>query len=326
MQLNRILVVLGAREEDWHTDSALIRRAVELGQRFDARLILSHICYDSSIGFGVLASRDEIDNGRLALMARTRERQEALGMQISATSGLSVATETLWDHDRSRSILRSARSWEVDLILKHNGEHRYLLGLLPTTDWDLLRGAKQPVWFVSDAAAESGPENGIIAAVDRLFTDDVTDEEFVLDDESFEAAKMLSDRFQSPLYAAHAYRLPGQLAGYQAHLPAGSAGATPELVAARSSMDADQYEARALQRHRGIVADFLDEHGIPVDDVIVAEGAVDSVLSAAAEEHGAGLIVMGSSSKTWWDRLLGRVSAEPTLSAADVDVLFVKAA
>ena len=137
-------------------------------------------------------------------------------------------------------------------------------------------------------------------------------------------AKRLSDRYAASLYAVHAYQVPRMLPGFEGYTPMlGPSTATPAAAADLALSCHDR--AEIARRHGQVVQDFVDEHGIPVDDLIVKEGEVWQVLSEAAESRGAGLIVMGSSKKSWWDRLRGRSNAEPTLSRSSCDVLFVKA-
>jgi len=321
MEPHRILVVLTANERDWKISQPLVERAVSLGRCFNAGLILLHVAYEPALGFGVFASRETIDTGRLKLMASLRTAQEALGEEIRTSAHLEVQTETIWSHDHSRSILETTETQQADLILKQSGDHTFILGLLSTTDWDLVRNAGTPVWFVP-RDTERNPADGIVAAVDQNFFEDDADEHFSLDHECFDAAKLLSDRFESPLYAVHAYLVPETLGGYAAMLPIAGPGRLP---ISGESLKLDRAARTQISyRHREVVLDFIDEHGIPLDDVVIREGQVDQVLTATARAMKAGLIVMGSTNRTWWDRVLGRVHAEPTLAKAPCDVLFIR--
>jgi universal stress protein E len=209
--------------------------------------------------------------------------------------------------------------------MKASEGHAFLLGLFSNTDWDLLRESPLPVWFVADDEAAGGPANGVIAAVDQYFPDDEDEcESFQLDNEAFNTAKRLSDRYAASLYAVHAYQVPRMLPGFEGYTPMLGPSSAATATAADLALTCHDRAAIA-RRHGQVVQDFVDEHGIPVDDLIVKEGEVWQVLSEAAESRGAGLIVMGSSKKSWWDRLRGRSNAEPTLSRSSCDVLFVKA-
>lgn len=319
MKIDRILVVLDSDRNDWTIEDPVIRRAADLATRSDGSLILLKVAYESALGYGAFATREEVEAGRLRLLADCRENQTRLKQTIEQTYSLSVATDTQWSPDEADSVLRTAHTRSVDLIMKASGDHAYFVGLLSNTDWDLLRGARVPVWFVSTDADRS-PECGIIAAIEQSYDDDGATEEFRLDHEAFNTAKLLSDRYASPLYAVHAYRVPRMLPGFEGYAPTlGSVSATPP-----TSADVE-LRAEIAGRHGRVVQDFVDEHGIPIDDLVLEEGPADLVLSSAADAKTAGLIVMGSSRKSWWDHLRGRARAEPTLSHAGCDVLFVKA-
>lgn len=323
MNINTILVVLEPDQTGWSLDNPLIVRAADLAKRHEASLLLLHVAYESSLGFGTFATRKEVEEGRLRILSDYGACQARLQQAIEQVHKLPVATETLWGPDASDSILRRAKARRADLIIKMSGKHSYFFGLLSNTDWDLLRGSEVPVWFVAPEGSRT-PASGIIAAVDQSYQEEDVAEEFRLDEAAFDTAKTLSDRYASPLYAVHAFRLPRILPGFEGHVP--SAGAA---VAGSPSAVDPEADARArkdiAREHSRFVQDFVDQQGIPVDDLVLNEGPVDHVLSQVADAKEAGLIVMGSSSKTWWDHLLGRASAEPTLASAACDVLFVKA-
>jgi len=318
MNIDTILAVLGPTETQWTIDNPVVSRGIQLARRVAARLVLLQIGYDNSLGHGALAPRAEIDSARLALLASYREHLQELRSAVEASSGLAVDTVVKWSDDVSACIEETARERDADLILKLPEGHTFVLGLLPNTDWDLLRQSHVPVWFVS-AEPEADPGRGVVAAVDQEFAsgggDD--DEQFTLDHRAFDAAEAISRWFGSPLYAVHAYRVPQTLPGFASY--------APTFPPAPSPIPLTVPRRQIAEHHGELVRDFVAEHGIPLDDLVVEEGPVDQVLVRAAEDRHAGLIVMGAANKTWWDRLLGRVSAEPTLAEAPCDVMFVRA-
>jgi len=330
VKLDTILSVLSATETDWSLDNPIIARSLRLAQTFEADIVLLQIAYDNSLGHGTFVPRAEIDSARLTLLASYREHLEALKETIVQRRKLGVRTDVRWSHDFADCILQAAKENGADLILKQPQARSFVLGILPNTDWDLLRQSTVPVWFVT-APAVTGPAQGIIAAVDQAFGDDDDEDEerFELDNRAFETAESLSRRFAAPLYAVHAYQVPRSLPGFEGYAPLfpPAAGLTPEASAAAARNTETRAQARRdlAARHGSLVRDFVTEHGIPLDDLVVEEGPVDQVLTQTAESRHAGLIVMGAAHKTWWDRLRGHVSAEPTLADAPCDVLFVKA-
>ncbi len=319
MTINNILVVLETDQNTWTIEHPLIIRATDLARKFEASLILLNVAYESSLGFGTFATREEMESGRLRILSDAGEHQARLQEAIEQTHGIPATCETLWGPDASDRILARAGAARVDLIIKTSGNHNYVLGLLSNTDWDLLRESEVPVWFVAADGVKT-PASGIIAAVDQSYTEDDGGQEFRLDDEAFEMAKGLSDRYTSPLYAVHAYRLPRMLPGFEGYVPTMGAASTAAVTPAVD----EQARKEVARRHGRVIQDFVDQHGIPIDDLVLAEGPVDHVLARTAEAKGAGLIVMGSSNRSWWDHLLGRANAEPTLASAACDVLFVK--
>jgi nucleotide-binding universal stress UspA family protein len=331
VKVNTILSVLSATETDWSLDNQVVARSVRLAQQFEAEIVLLQIAYDNSLGHGTFVPRAEIDSARLTLLASYREHLEALRETLVQGRNLDVRTDVRWSHDFADCILQAASKHGADLILKQPQDRSFVLGLLPNSDWDLLRDSAVPVWFVA-AEAVAGPSQGIIAAVDQAFSDDddegEEDEKFALDNRAFEAAETLSRCFGAPLYAVHAYQIPRSLPGFEGYAPLfpPAPGLAPEASAAAAQSTETREQARRdlAARHGKLVRDFVTEHGIPLDDLVVQEGPVDQVLTSTAESRHAGLIVMGAAHKTWWDRLRGHVSAEPTLADAPCDVLFVK--
>ena len=86
------------------------------------------------------------------------------------------------------------------------------------------------------------------------------------------------------------------------------------LVAGQSAHD------RAEERARQTVA----ATGIDSDRVAIAFGDADEVIEATAAEHDVDLVVVGSSDKGWWRRLLEGSVSERTVRTADRPVLVVR--
>jgi universal stress protein E len=216
-------------------------------------------------------------------------------------------------------------SFEADLIFKKRGERSYTLGLFSNTDWDLLRESPVPVWFVA-SPGDHAPEDGVVAAVDAVGDEPDSDQHFMLDDAVFEHAKRTSDLYSAPLHVVHAYQLPRGVAGFQGYAPIYPAGTLAGMPSASTpAMEAANREARdaMARRHGEAIQMFVDRHGIPLDDIEVLEGPAPDVICAVASRKGAGVVVMGAADKGRWERLMGHVSAEPSLADAPCDVLIV---
>lgn len=321
----RVLVVLdGTSPDRYDPDNAVVRRAADFAGRAGSALMLLQVCYESSLTYGSFASRREIDAARNTVLdTETRKIKELQGALASRLS-LPVDYRVLWNHDRCESILEQARDWGADVIFKEKGDRNFVLGLFSTTDWDLLRNAPAQVWFVSPDNPRS-PQAGVVAAVDPLGDQPDSEEHFQLDDTVFQHAKLLADVYAGPLGVVHAYQLPRGVVGLQGYAPlypGVAAAATSAASAEMAEVDRETRDAIA-RRHGEAIQTFVDEHGIPLDELVVREGPAPDVIRDVAESREAGLVVMGAGDKGRWQRLLGHVSAEPALADAPCDVLVV---
>jgi nucleotide-binding universal stress UspA family protein len=323
---SRLLVVLDDRSADQHSlDSAVIRRAAGRARRDGSAMLLLQICYESSLNHSAFASRREIESARNAVIDAETEKTLALQERLAEELEIPIDHEVTWSRDRCAAIVNAALSWEADIVFKQRGERSYTLGLFSNTDWDLLRESSVPIWFVAPSSGHV-PEDGVVAAVDAVGDEPDSDQHFMLDDAVFEHAKRASDLYAAPLHVVHAYQLPRGIAGFQGYapvFPVGTLGGTP--VASTSALEAADREARdaLARRHGEAIQMFVDRHGIPLDDIEVLEGPTPDVIRSVATRKGAGLVVMGAADKGRWERLIGHVSAEPSLADAPCDVLIV---
>ncbi|MFU8815000.1 MAG: universal stress protein, partial [Pseudomonadales bacterium] len=270
---SRLLVVLDAKSPERYSEhSGVVQRALSRACRDGAAMLLLQICYESSLTYGAFASRHEIDTARTAIIDSENAKMAELQAHLESESGLPVEHQVCWESDRCAAILRAAKSWQADIIFKEKGERSYVLGLFSNTDWDLLRESPVPVWFVASGSGR-GPENGVVAAVDPLGDDPDSEQHFMLDHAVFEHAKLVSDLYEAPLSVVHAYHLPRGVMGFQGYAPiypAGTlAGASP--VATTPQMEQANQEAREAlaRRHGEAIQTFVDQHGIPLDDLEV---------------------------------------------------------
>lgn len=326
----RILVVLDPASPDRHTEhSPVVARAVSRARRDGAALRLLEICYESSLTYGAFATRLEVETARNEVLDAATEKVVALQGRLARQLDVPVEYGVCWNHDRCAAILHETAAWGAEVVFKPKRDRSFILGLFGNVDWDLLRETSVPVWFV-DPETDRAPEHGVVAAVDPVGDEPEAEEHFALDDAVFDHAKHLSDIYGAPLHVVHAYQIPRGITGFQGYAPIYPAGTlagaapvspTPQMIEAnREARDA------VARRHGEAIQTFVDEHGIPLDDIEVVEGPTPDVIRAVAERKGAGLVVMGAGSKGRWQRLLGHVSAEPSLADAPCDVLVIPSA
>ena len=201
--------------------------------------------------------------------------------------------------------------------MKTSRDEHYVLGLFSNTDWDLLRQADRPVWLTS---GKHDPSHGVVAAIEcRL---DGSAGSLELDHRVFERARRVAAAYGAPFHLVHAYELPNT-AFYAGYVPLFADAPVGGAAASRLEAERTTERHRVARLHGAAIQRFVDEHDIVLQDVKVVEGNPPTVIKAEAELHQAGLVVMGAADKGRWDRVLGRVTAEPTLEGAPCDLLFV---
>ncbi|MFW6092831.1 MAG: universal stress protein [Pseudomonadota bacterium] len=326
----RLLVVLDASSpERYSPDHPVVRRAVGYARHDGQALMLLQVCYESSLTYGAFATRRELRSARSTVLEVASQKLAELRSALVGELDVPVEHDACWDADRAGAIVRKARSWNADVVLKTKRERSYVLGLFSSTDWELLRESPAPVWFVAPECRR-GPEAGIVAAVDAVGDEPESDEHFALDESVFAVAQSISHFYGAPLLLVHAYQAPTHVPGFQGYAPVYPAAAAPGAAAAEAAASPALQHAREearealARRHGQAIQTFVDEHGIPLDDLEVLEGPTPDVIHQVAERHGAGLVVLGAGHKGRLQRLLGRVSAEPTLAESECDVLVVR--
>jgi universal stress protein E len=323
----RVLVVLDSTSPEQHSAaSGVVRRAMQRARLDGEAILLLQICYESSLNHVGFASRRELESARNAVIDAEAEKMAGLQAVLARDLEVPVDSEVSWNRDLGAAILDTAESWGADIIFKTKGSRGYVLGLFSNTDWDLLRQSPVPVWFVAPDA-DCDPVQGVVAAIDPVGDGPDDDQHFMLDDAVFEHAKRTSDLYRAPLHVVHAYQLPRGVAGFQGYAPIYPAGTLADVAPTVTTPQVDQAEREArdaiARRHGDAIQMFVDQHGIPLDDLLVLEGPTPEVICSVAYRKGAGLVVMGAAEKGRWERLIGHVSAEPSLAEAPCDVLIV---
>lgn len=315
--ITKILVALRADEVvDYTAESLVITRALDLADKFGAGL---HFCdvVQKPIPLStplMLASRA---TDPLASALTTAEAKMRKLVEHVRSAGLEdVSGSVVLDKPRAEGFIQKAEEVHADLILKQSREERFVLGLLSNTDWDLLRDSSVPVWLTS---SEINPAAGVMAAIEcRL--DEGEDRKLYLDHRVFEASKILSDRYAAPIHLIHTYQVEGMGAYYPIYPEAGVSAAALDQIHEHVEEDRE----RIARMHGNAIQTFVDESGVPLDEILVVEGETASTIKHHAEEQKVGVIVMGAEDDiSRWDRLLRTTHAEATLDDAPCDILFI---
>lgn len=227
-------------------------------------------------------------------------------------AGLSVNVTVTAEQPRYEAILDQADATNADLIMREMGEHGRLRRLfMGATDWDLIRHAKQPVWLVQPDSPDEGRPN-VLAAVDPLHP---KDEHMNLDQRLLDVADSLARALSGSLHVYHTFQL------------------TPVAVAAPSvavaTPAAAQINADVLDKieaaHRRALDELLSGRELADNRVHLLEGHPAAKIDEVIEANGIGVVVAGSISRSWLDRLLVGSTAESFLGAVSCDLVLLKA-
>ena len=200
--------------------------------------------------------------------------------------------------------------------MKQSREYGYVMGLLGNTDWDLIRQSPAHLWFVSEEGS-----NQIERVVTAIGSSTDEDEMIAAEDYSvFRFANRIAESFDGVNYPVHAYQVPPSIRAYAAYAPEFSGVAYPSPAAAPPGPT----RSEVARRHGKAIQAFAEYFHMNLDRVRVVEGPASQVIPQAAEELHADLVVMAARQLSRWERLFRSVTAEPVLSSAPCDIVFIK--
>ncbi len=312
-RVGRVLVVMNTDLSDHETllGSTLVRRAIDVAERFGSTLELFHVAHDPALDQGLFASDDSVRKARREETDRCATRLAELALRMKPDVG-DVSIDVRWDQPRTEAILRKIADCEPDLVMKEAGEHSYVAGLVTHTDWDLARQSPAHVWFVKDGAADI---DTIVTAIGTVSLDE--DVISPADYDTYRLASDLAGGLAADVRPVHAYQVPplNAMLNYAPELGAG-----PAL---QQQMHGETWREIARQHGRRI-EEFARECDIAADDIEIVAGEPAKVIGERARELGAGLIVMGARNLTRWQRFTSAVTAEPVLAGAPCDVVVAR--
>jgi nucleotide-binding universal stress UspA family protein len=209
----------------------------------------------------------------------------SLARTIEQEDGISVRCDGLQVAYSPSLLADWLGSTPADLLLLPKPEHQSVATTTLNGLSELIRQTGLPVWFVEQ---DSRPEEGVVVAVSKG-AEEASGKLRALDYEVMDVARGVGALFRSPL-----------------HL----------VQAAEDSTAAEELSLESFARATGATEE--------VDEILVADGDVPAVVAGSAESLQAGLIVMGASDRSGWDRVVRGGTAESTLNRAPCDVLYVK--
>jgi universal stress protein E len=299
-----ILVVIDPARED----QPALSRAADYAGRLGAPLVLVAAVYDPYLAGEDRYPGIELEKQRQALVAHHLGRLRALARPL-AGRGLRITCRAVFDQPLHEAVVREVLRHRPALVVKDTHHHGALRQLFFTnTDWHLIRDCPAPLWLVKPGAPS--PYATVLAAVDPLHGNDKPGS---LDRAIIATAQALGVAYGERVHVLHAWN--PAIPGLSAPLPgiAGvPAGVPPELL---EQLKGDH--ARALD---SLAADI----GLPAAQVHLRAGDPATVLTDAARELQAAVVVMGAVARSRLRRAFIGSTAERALEELPCDVLIVK--
>ena len=301
MKVKHLLVAMA---DPTARSSAALAKAAAIARKTGAELTIFHSLYSPYVAGEQFYSPDALEkdiegavNARKAQLARLAAPLEKEGLQ--------VRLRVRWDYPVYESIVREAVREGVDLVVAESHRHtRAARVVLTNTDWQLIRLCPCPVLFVKTAKPYDRVR--VLAAVDPLHAHAKPEK---LDDRILEKAHELAETFKGQLHAVHAYLLATPF----------TSGVLMEPVPLPVNV-AEQHLADVRKEFAKLVGPY----GLGPRKTHLRAGNASVEIPAAADEIGAGVVVMGAVSRSGLKRLFIGSTAERVIDHLACDVLVIK--
>jgi universal stress protein E len=292
-----ILVIFGAA----YRRSPALLRAMALAMKTDATLLLYSYEYQRGLAHAVRHGFD-LD----AYLKGRGQKLEEFAAPVRA-EGFTVETRVVWGHPAASHIISSVLAAQPDFVIKDVHAEQALRRILFTPlDWQLLRECPAPLMLVREGTGNT--PHHILAAVDPL---DEHDRPHELNERIMNFTAALAMQCDAKVDVVHAFEYVPVLAD-----PEGAGG---------GMLDTTIYdELRAL--HRDALKKLGDRFGVSEKQLHLLDGNPVVTLADYARKHHVDLLVMGTTYRTRFERLLMGSTAEGLLDNVDCDVLALKPA
>ena len=301
--IKHILVVVDPTTETQHC----VEKGARLARAAGAKLEL-FICDLSDI-FSNRFTQGEALPGALARRRAALETRLHALVEPLRQSGISVMTDTCFEHPLHVGVIRKVQASGADLVIKdthyHAGVRR---ALFSNSDWHLIRECPVPLLLTKPTAWKSRIR--MAAALDPAHPDD---KPAVLDQELLEVVEQMAMVLKGDAFAVHAFDALPLFTG----MAVGSAlGADPygDVELADSLRKVHEQEFRAL----------LAGHAAFNDHAEMIDGSPLTVLPTYVTRMNVDVLATGAVSRSLARRLWVGSTAERLLDRVTCDVLVVK--
>jgi universal stress protein E len=304
-KISQILSVIDPTTDD----QPAMRRAAWAAAKTGAELELFICYYNEYLSGDRLFDSQSLQATRKEVLDGYQKHLETLAQPLRE-SGITVRTQTMWDHPLYEGIVRHAAAINADLVFKDAHHHSAISrALLTNTDWSLIRACASPLWLVKAGNMPANPV--IVAAIDPM---NEHDKPAALDDEILMLSKTLANAANAEMHVFHSYdpRVAIATATANAYIPV--------------SLPFDEIEKEMRQQHEKRFNEIIEYHEIESDHAHLVSGLAHEELPALAKDLDALVVVMGAVARNPLKRLFIGSTAERTLGELPCDMLIVKPA
>jgi len=283
--------------------SAAINKAGDLALATGAKLQLFH-------DMAAPVMLEELGPGARGLAKARHEGEAAAQRELERLAaplrarGIQVTTHAAWDFPPHEAIVRQAVRTEADLVVI-DPQHRHRLpGLMGYNDWELLRECPVPLLLIKGRKPLARAP--VLAAVDPSHA---YAKPSGLDGDILETARGCAKALRGALHVVHAYQ------------------ALPLMLRAAAAEDAELAATASAESRRKARARFealLADSGVGPRNRHLIESHPADAIATAARRVRAGLVVMGSVSRSGLKRLFIGNTAERLLDDISCDVLVLR--
>ncbi len=298
---NMILVMVDPTQG---AEQCAITRGVWLAQKLDAGLnlvISQYRQYPTALG---LVDPDLMASARNTQGRHYQSYLEKLAQRITGKVR-DIELTTLVDSPLTDAVIGHAMATDALMLVKQARHHALLdRTLLTNSDWEFVRNCPVPLWLAKGSA---WPEDAaVLASVDPTNQDD---RQAKLDRKILDTADMIAAALKAETHVFHSFM--------------------PMPLYAHTITDGDLWtpadvDTVQLAAHSDRVEELLAGRDIQSDRVHVEAGSTSQLLPACAATINAGVVVMGSISRSRLKRIFVGNTVEKVLENIACDVVVIK--
>ncbi|MFT6925979.1 MAG: universal stress protein E [Psychromonas sp.] len=302
LKYRNILVFIDVDQE---SQPALERAASIAAKEPGTKITLFLCCYDLTFEMTSLSSSEERETMQRLVIKENEEWLKSIAAPV-VEQGLDVHCQVRWHNRPFQAAILEVLKNKHDLIIKATHQHSKLSAILFTpTDWNLLRKCPVPVLLVKN---QLWPENGnILCAIDCKSIQD--DEHHLLNQQILHEAAAMAEIINAKIHIVNAYPSPPM-----------------NIMLELPEFDPINYEDGLKKFHQKTLNEYAQTLKLPEQQIHLAQGLPEDVISEVAEQIDAELVILGTVGRSGLSATLLGHTAEQVIDNLNCDLLALKPA